>query len=260
MEYTNQVGGRAKITKVLDDHLLKPTTVNEVNNYMCLPRLVAEVAPDICFVVSLEDIIPLKMCNACSNSFHSIQDLMQARPKGYYLIMKDAAHDLQKPRLMDLKLGTRTYSDYITEERKQHHIRKALRNTTSRLGVRMCGASFHGATEGKIIKWSKAWGKEMSSEEFSMAMKAFFNVSEPQKRDTILQLRKIKTALESCPGFRFFGASLLAVLDDLDGKTVIIKMIDFASMARSELGQPQYEGPDDGALFGVNNMLSILED
>ena len=40
---------------------------------------------------------------------------------------------------MDLKLGTRTYSDDMSEEKKQVHLKKCDTTTSKPLGIRLAG-------------------------------------------------------------------------------------------------------------------------
>lgn len=259
MAYKNQVGGRAEIIKVFGDHLLKPTTFYEVESYLKMSRSIADIAPDCCYIFSFGKVISLKKCTVCSDpmSMKTINLLFSNQASGHYLLMKDEAHAAVSPRILDLKLGTRTHSDYISEEKKINHIKKSLSTTTAVLGLRLSGASF-GRGE---VKWTKEDGKRMNAETFKRAMKHFFDVSQPKKNAAKRQLLKIKASLKSNENTRFFGSSLLVIIDDdveSPEASVKVKLIDFASMARSEYNAPQYKGADVGALLGVTNLLQIL--
>ena len=89
-------------------------------------------------------------------------------------------------------------------------------------------------------------------------MKNFFDVDERQKTEVLRQLLKIRVVLEDSTSHRFFGSSLLILIDDEGQEIVKVKLIDFASMARSETGQHHYDGVDNGAILGVNTLIKFL--
>ncbi|UMM39147.1 hypothetical protein L5515_016331 [Caenorhabditis briggsae] len=260
MEYQQQIGGRAEIMKILGDHLLKPTIIQETNSYLKMSRQLAEVAPDCCFVYTNGQLLEIRKCNSCHepSEIMKIISMVDSDSFGNYLIMRDIAHGMNKPRIIDLKLGTRTHSDFISEEKKALHIRKSALTTTSSLGIRLCGARFTGKHDRQETQWTKGLGKTMSNEKFWNAMKIFFDIPQTQKFSVIRQLLKIRAVIESSPTHRYFGCSILIIIDDEEECHVHTKLIDFASMARSEVDTPQYEDVDEGAMMGVNNLLQIL--
>uniref|UniRef100_A0A1I7TLL0 Kinase n=1 Tax=Caenorhabditis tropicalis TaxID=1561998 RepID=A0A1I7TLL0_9PELO len=259
MKFENQVGGKAKITKIFEGHLLKPTNIREVTSYLNLPLSVADIAPECCFIVSNGEVISIKQCDSECKPLEVVQELMKSQPEKYYLILKDATHNMKQPRILDMKLGTRTYGDHITEEKKKHHVLKSKSNTTFSLGLRLCGGSFFDSEDGQMVNYSRAMGHSLSEPEFINLVKKFLTVSKQKKDVAIAQLLKVKEVIEACPTFRFFGSSLLVMADDYDETSIKIKLIDFANMARSELNQPQYAGIDEGAVLGINNLIKLLE-
>ncbi|EGT57882.1 hypothetical protein CAEBREN_15304 [Caenorhabditis brenneri] len=262
MEFDKQVAGRAKLSKILKEHVLKPTSVYEIESYRKLPKSVIDIAPDCCFIVLEGKLIDMKKCRSCESlvTVSTIKNIIKNHTESNFLIMKDASSGMAKPRLMDLKLGTRTYSDRLPKEKIEARIAKCNGNTTSQHGLRMCGARFTNKKNGEVVTWTKAQGKLLNREEFVDYMKVFFNVSQLQKDLLVSQLEKIKTVLENLSWHRFFGSSLLVLIDDEEELKVKIKLIDFASMARSEENEPQYPGVDTGAIFGVTNLIRILNE
>uniref|UniRef100_A0A8R1DTQ1 Kinase n=1 Tax=Caenorhabditis japonica TaxID=281687 RepID=A0A8R1DTQ1_CAEJA len=266
-EYAHQIAGRSNIVKVFGDHIIKPTSLYEVNSYLKMTPLIADVAPDCCLVMSNGKLQALRPCGFCSDSvnIHVIIQVLNATDAEHFLVMRDVAHGMIKPRILDLKLGTRTHSDFISEEKKRSHIQKSFSTTSSTLGLRLCGAKFYENDGSGKVKISKTEGRTLSDTSFISQMSTFFTICGKQKSLVTKQLFRIKEALEATEAQRFFGSSLLVIVDDHLGhefleKTVKVKLIDFSSMARSEPGEPQYVGADRGAIFGVSNLINIISD
>ncbi|EFO97235.1 hypothetical protein CRE_16609 [Caenorhabditis remanei] len=253
-----KVAGRAEIISVHEGHLLKTTTKEEVDSYLRMSESLANVAPRCCYIITNGKLVEMKKCIVCIQNSSKISQLMTSHSNGEFLILKDEGYEMVNPRIMDLKLGTRTHSDYITKEKKENHIRKCKATTSEKLGLRLSGAAFVGSGDSFATKWDKAFGKSLKSDQFFKAMKNFFDVDERQKTEVLRQLLKIRVVLEDSTSHRFFGSSLLILIDDEGQETVKVKLIDFASMARSETGQQQYDGVDTGAILGVNTLIKFL--
>lgn len=86
------------------------------------------------------------------------------------------------------------------------------------------------------------------------------------------KLRELRQVLLTLDTFRFYTSSLLLAYegrdDDVDDGVnnssgmivdVEVAMIDFAHSTYSELDKKKHEGPDAGYIFGLNNLISTLE-
>ncbi|CAI2357691.1 unnamed protein product [Caenorhabditis sp. 36 PRJEB53466] len=262
-KFDKQVGGRTTLFQILGDHLLKPTSAYEVEAYLKMNESVMEVAPQVCYIFKNGKVIEQNKCLNCysRSQISAIGSLAAQFHEGYYLIMRDATHGLTRPRVLDIKLGTRTYSDHIPEEKKKSRILKLAKTTSKSLGLRLSGAGYIPQGHEQKITITKPTGMAMNKHEFTDTMREFFNVPSEHKQEVIRQLQKIKKAVEDSPNLRFFGSSLLVVIEKenkIVQKAVKVKLIDFANQARSEPGQIQYIGLDDGALFGVDNFIDII--
>lgn len=85
------------------------------------------------------------------------------------------------------------------------------------------------------------------------------------------KLERLREVVHTRTGMRLYGSSVLIMYDsvpeawsrkrsneikiDFDGLTSV-KLIDFA---HSTISSPQYSGPDTGALLGISNLISILD-
>lgn len=83
----------------------------------------------------------------------------------------------------------------------------------------------------------------------------------------VARLKELRDVILSLDSYRFFTSSLLLTYEGLEGNgvgqesgdsgvdKVDIRMIDFAHSSSNK----GYTGPDTGYIFGLTNLISILE-
>merc|ERR1719221_1599646 len=75
-----------------------------------------------------------------------------------YIVLEDLASSMQKPCILDLKMGYKQRSKSYTQAKRERCRQKSLESTSHLLGFRLCGIDkedeFH----------DKYWGRNLSTE------------------------------------------------------------------------------------------------
>eukprot|EP01121_Diplochlamys_sp_Union-15-3_P020724 TRINITY_DN8159_c0_g1_i1.p1 TRINITY_DN8159_c0_g1~~TRINITY_DN8159_c0_g1_i1.p1 ORF type:complete len:264 (+),score=26.40 TRINITY_DN8159_c0_g1_i1:30-794(+) len=179
-----------------------------------------------------------------------------------YIVLEDLSHQYTKPCLLDIKVGTRTWSPQVSEKKKQRVIQRDLVTTTSTLGLRYCGSKGYNRVLDQYIYFTKAVGQKLSRHDFfDKIVPWFINERNSIRKDVCRQyiehLKVLKSWLENskyCT--RFYSCSLLFCYEGASNKTAnpIIKMIDFANVYETKA----INEDDDGVVFGITNMINFL--
>ncbi|KAK0426392.1 hypothetical protein QR680_009686 [Steinernema hermaphroditum] len=214
-----------------------------------------------------------------NESFIEIQDLLSQFP------------DVHSRAVMDIKIGTRTFlecevknalkrSDLYQKmvaidpeapseaERAEGAITKLRymqfreqESSTASLGFRIEAAQMPGG------KTQKNFKKVKTAQQVGDTLWTFFGARAPEiSHSLVLRLREMRKSVENSEFFRsheVVGSSILIIYDDQKASAW---MIDFAKSTRvpSELSldhRTQWEvgNHEDGYLFGLDNLISILE-
>ncbi len=80
---------------------------------------------------------------------HQLQTLTQI-PE--FILLENVTSQFQYPCIIDLKMGTRSYGDDFSEEKRKSHIAKAEATTSATLGMRICGMQVCIKALGIILK------------------------------------------------------------------------------------------------------------
>mgnify|MGYP001311780005 CR=1 FL=1 len=208
------------------------------------------------------------------------------------LIMKDATHglDSESTSVMDIKIGTRSYTEdvstrhvddrYVKKLRKQYGIVRETcskreymtfrdsRSTTASMGFRVTAMSvpihrkrYTALTCGEIegIRWYEANGFENTA---IRTLQFFAYDGRSVRKDALLkiasEIRDLKDRLSKSSSFaehEIIGSSLLVIFDRRKTGKVSIKWIDFAHVYK-----PSNEGKkSDGILFGLDTLAKAFE-
>eukprot|EP00041_Stephanoeca_diplocostata_P007962 m.114006 g.114006 ORF g.114006 m.114006 type:complete len:379 (-) comp17114_c0_seq1:161-1297(-) len=192
------------------------------------------------------------------------------------ILLENLTRKFNKPCVLDLKIGTRSYADDASPQKRAKHIEKVSSTTSSSLGFRVCGMQVYNRKSQRYFYQDKYHGRSLTPETVPAALESFFTLNTGNKprssayvasvvRSFLKKLKELEAIIADQKGLRFYSSSLLLLYDgawksDSGVPIVDVRVIDFAGATFYSLDSAVRDAgaicasPDEGFLLGLRNL------
>jgi hypothetical protein len=160
----------------------------------------------------------------------------------FFLLLEDLTAGMNKPCVLDLKMGTRQYGIEANEKKKKSQRRKCQSTTSRQLGVRLCGMQAWNVKKQEYIFEDKYFGRDLKSgREFQDALTRFlydgvsYNSVAKKIPNILEQLSLLENMIRRLDRYRLYASSLLILYDGEQSDTPLQEANNSQSNERPKL-------------------------
>jgi len=179
---------------------------------------------------------------------------------GTWIVIEDLTFGKQKPCILDIKMGTQSFGEDASAEKKEAMYAKDKLTTSVVIGQRITGYRTWKIPKGEYTKLGKDVTKTITADNYGQYVHDFFDNGEGVRKDVVKilleEVRKFLNWQEHQKSVRVYSSSLLFVYDATNKEPHgNVKWIDFAHVFPIKDG-----GHDDGFILGLKKLVGYLED
>jgi len=206
-----QVGGHVYMKILNDQFVCKPLNKRELDFYQNIPKNLLKHVPAYKGTLLLDN---QDLCKSRRGDGSTSQDLGMN-----YIVLENLTLGFKKPCVLDLKMGTRMYSDFATDSKRRSQRKKSKKSTSAKLGVRFCGSQRFSVSNDSFEMFDKYVGRQADESELRRLLKKFFTHGRFLQKEVIdnvlREIREIKKSLLDLEGYRLYSSSILIIYEGL---------------------------------------------